>query len=303
MGQRRPVHEVADRVDALHVGAHRAVDLDQPVLGELDAGGVQAQRLDVGAAAGGDDQPVHLARLVAVGERARCASADSMSVTSVLVWTVDALPLEAALGELGDVGVLGRQHAVERLEQRSPRRPAARSAEAISEPDAPAPTTAIDAGSSSSAHASSVPITRPPNCAPGIGRLTEPVASTIVLAEISWPPTRERALAGERGLALDQVDLVLLQQPGDAAGERRDDLLAALGDAGVVDLRLGHLDAELAGLADLGQDVGDAEHGLGGDAGVVQAAAADPVLLDARRSSSRAGRRGWRRRSHRARSR
>ena len=44
-------------------------------------------------------------------------------------------------------------------------------------------------GSSSSAHASSVPITRPPNCAPGIGRLTEPVASTIVLAEISWPPT------------------------------------------------------------------------------------------------------------------
>ena len=44
-------------------------------------------------------------------------------------------------------------------------------------------------GSSSSAHASSVPITRPPNWAPGIGRLTEPVASTIVLAEISWPPT------------------------------------------------------------------------------------------------------------------
>ena len=36
----------------------------------------------------------------------------------------DALLLEAALGELGDVGVLGRQHAVEALEERDlePRR-------------------------------------------------------------------------------------------------------------------------------------------------------------------------------------
>jgi hypothetical protein len=34
-----------------------------------------------------------------------------------------------------------------------------------------------------------VPITRPPNCAPGIGRLTEPVARMIVLAEIVSPLT------------------------------------------------------------------------------------------------------------------
>ena len=54
-----------------------------------------------------------------------------------------------------------------------PRRPYA---EAISAPDAPAPTTAIRPGSSSSAHAPSVPITRPPNCVPGIGFGTEPVA-------------------------------------------------------------------------------------------------------------------------------
>ena len=51
-------------------------------------------------------------------------------------------------------------------------------------------------------------------------------------------------------------------------------------DGGEVDLRLADLDAELAGLADLGEDVGDAQHGLGRDAGVVQAAAADRVLLD-----------------------
>ena len=62
-------------------------------------------------------------------------------------------------------------------------------AEAISAPEAPAPTTAIDFGSSVSAHASSVPITRPPNSVPGIGLLTEPVASTIVFAAIVCPPT------------------------------------------------------------------------------------------------------------------
>ena len=61
-------------------------------------------------------------------------------------------------------------------------------AEAISAPEAPAPTTAILPGSSGSAHASSVPITRPPNCVPGIGFGTEPVARiTHLVASISVP--------------------------------------------------------------------------------------------------------------------
>ena len=61
-------------------------------------------------------------------------------------------------------------------------------AEAISAPEAPAPTTAILAGSSSSAHASSVPITRPPNSVPGIGLGIEPVARTThLVASISVP--------------------------------------------------------------------------------------------------------------------
>ena len=51
-------------------------------------------------------------------------------------------------------------------------------AEAISEPEAPAPTTAIFGGSSFSAHASSVAMMRPPNSVPGIGLGIEPVAST-----------------------------------------------------------------------------------------------------------------------------
>src|SRR6201999_2597122 len=57
VGQRGPGNQVADGVDALDVGAHGSVDLDEAVLGELDAGGLQAEGLDVGSAAGGGDQP------------------------------------------------------------------------------------------------------------------------------------------------------------------------------------------------------------------------------------------------------
>jgi hypothetical protein len=63
-------------------------------------------------------------------------------------------------------------------------------ADAISAPDAPAPITAIVSGSCSSAHASSVPITRPPKLVPGTGFGIEPVAITTVFACSSWSPTR-----------------------------------------------------------------------------------------------------------------
>ena len=66
-------------------------------------------------------------------------------------------------------------------------------------PDAPAPTTARLAGSSFSAHASSVPITRPSNVVPGIGRFTEPVAITIAfVASSSWSPTLTVPAGGQR---------------------------------------------------------------------------------------------------------
>ena len=155
-------------------------------------------------------------------------------------------------------------------------------ADAISAPDAPAPTTAIVAGSSVSAHASSVPITRPPNCVPGIGFLTDPVASTIVFAAICRSADRNVPPPASERLALDQLDPVLLEQPGDAAGQRLDHLLAPCADGREVDLRLADLDPELAGVADLGEHVGDAQHRLRGNARVVQAAATDLVLLDHR---------------------
>ncbi len=46
-------------------------------------------------------------------------------------------------------------------------------------PEAPAPTTTRRLGSSLSAQASSVPMTRPPKRVPGIGFLIEPVATTM----------------------------------------------------------------------------------------------------------------------------
>ncbi len=81
-------------------------------------------------------------------------------------------------------------------------------------------------------------------------------------------------------MTLDVVDLVLLEQAGHAAGERLDDLVAALEDLAEVDRALGDRDAEVLRLVDLVQHVGHAQHGLGGDAGVVEAAPADHVLLD-----------------------
>ena len=58
-----PGDEVADRVDARRGGAQRAVDLAPGrCSSELDARLVQAEPVDVGAAAGGDHEVVDLGR-------------------------------------------------------------------------------------------------------------------------------------------------------------------------------------------------------------------------------------------------
>ena len=74
------------------------------------------------------------------------------------------------------------------------------------------------------------------------------------------------------------LDLVLLQQMADAARQGRYDLLAAVADGTEIDLGIAHGDAEIGGLADLARHVGDAQHGLRRNAGVVEAAAADDAL-------------------------
>ena len=81
----------------------------------------------------------------------------------------------------------------------------------------------------SSAHASSVPMTRPPNSVPGSGLGTEPVARMTALrldlGAVEVAADLDVAVVGDRAEALDEVDLVLLEQARDAAGQRLDDLL------------------------------------------------------------------------------
>ena len=153
-------------------------------------------------------------------------------------------------------------------------------------PDAPAPTTASVVGSSlerprllgadhaaAEARAGQRPLHR-------AGREDHGLRGDLGAVEVA--ADLDVALVGHDAVALDDVDPVLLHQPRDAAGQRLDDLLAPRADGGEVDGRLADGDAEVAGLADLAEHVGDAQDRLGRDAGVVQAAPADPVGLDDR---------------------
>jgi hypothetical protein len=115
-------------------------------------------------------------------------SLDRTFRTGVLVWI--SMPCRfkprSATFEMSASSVGSTRSSISNSSTSTPRRAYA---EAISAPDAPAPTTAIVFGSSGNAQASSVPITRPPNAVPGIGFFTEPVASRIVFALICWGPT------------------------------------------------------------------------------------------------------------------
>src|SRR4051812_43456908 len=276
--ERRAGDEIADRIDAVAARLQRAVDLDEAVVLALDAGVVQPEALDVGAAPGRDDEPVDLGALATVGElHARVARLDVLDRGAGD--DLDALLLEAALGDLGDLGVLARQHAVDHLQEvdlgaeahvgrgdLGPGRAGAddrqRARHLLERPrllgadDAPAEVRAGDA----LRH-------RPGREDHALRRLVLVVADADV------------AVAGESAGALEHLDLVLLEQPCHAARQGLDDLRAALHDGGVVDLRVAHLQAEVAGVADLLQHVGGAQDRLGRDARVVEAAAADPVLL------------------------
>ena len=187
---------------------------------------------------------------------------------------------------LRDVRVLGREHAVERLEQQDLGAEPAVGGGDLGAGRAGADDRDAASGSSSSAHAPSVPITRPPNCVPGIGFGTEPVARmTHFVASISvpskLPPTLTLPSSVTEPKPSMYVDLVLLEQSADAAGERLDDLLAALAD-----LRRSRrerpstlMPKSPASSISVSTSA-DAQHRLRRDAGVVQAAAADRVLLD-----------------------
>src|SRR5215217_7084858 len=280
--ERGAAHEVADRVHALQRRAQRAVDVDQPAVVELDPGLLEAEPFDVGTAAGRDHEPVDLRALIAVLELDGVAlRLDVLDLRAGV--DVDVLLGEPAPDDLRDVRVLQRDDAVERLEQHHvhahapvgrgdlhPRRARAgddhRLRQRIERPrllrsdDPPAE---LRAGQRLGDRA---------------GREDHRLGLDLRAVEV--PADLDVAVVGDGAVALDVLDLVLLEQAGDAARQRLDDLLPPLHDLAEVDRALGHGDAEVVGLVDLGEHVGDAQHGLGGDARVVEAAASDDVALD-----------------------
>ncbi len=232
----------------------------RPCVVELDARLVEPEPLDVGAAAGGDDEPVDLARLAAVREGARSSSVVWTSSTNVAGVDLDALLLEAALGELGDVGVLGRQDAVEALEE-----PDLDAQARVRGGDLGARRAGADDGQrrgqlverprllgADDAAAERRARDRPLHRAGGEDdRLAASISCRRSAADL------DVAVGGQRAVALDDVDAVLLEQAGDAAGQRLDDLLrGAPITAPKSTVGSATCDAELAGVADLLQHVG-----------------------------------------------
>ena len=188
----------------------------------------------------------------------------------------DALLLQAALGELGDVGVLGRQHPLERLEQQH-----LDAEPGVGRRDLRARRAGADDGHRLRQLLDLLGADHPAaELGAGDRLLDRARGQHDRLRRDPLPAHGDGALPRQHTLALDQLDLVLLEQARDAARERRDHLLAARHHRAEVDLGLADLDPELTRVADLREHVGHAQHRLGGDAGVVQAASADPVLLD-----------------------
>ena len=160
--------------------------------------------------------------------------------------------------------------------------PKRRKIEANSTPTAPLPRMTIDLGISLRPIASSLVMIRLRSISmPGTLRGCEPVATMISFRAVSVcclaAGDLDRALAGQPGAALDPVDLVLLEEQLDAAGQPLDDLVLA-------GLHLGHVEADgrltdrqppvLPVLRDL-ERVRVLEERLGRDAAPVEAGAAE----------------------------
>ena len=143
VGQRGAGDQVADRVDAFARRAQRAVDLDQAALVELDAGRVEAERLDVGPAARRDHEVLGLAFSspgVKVTLPPRLDVLDERPVWTSMPCFLKPRP---ATREMSASSVGTTRSSASNSCTLAPSR---RVAEAISPPDAPAPTTATGGG-------------------------------------------------------------------------------------------------------------------------------------------------------------
>ena len=279
MGERGAADDVADRVDVLHRRAQAPVDLDQAAVVELDAGLVEAERLDVGPAPGGDHEPVDLALLVAVGERDRRVAGLHVLDERAGV-DLDVLLGERAAGDLRDVGVLGREHAVERLEQEHLRA------------HAPVGGRDLGAGRAGADHRQRLRqlLERPrllgadhaaaeARAGDGLGDRAGREDHRLGLVLACRRRGRCRRAVTEPTPSMTSILFFFIRPPTPPVSVLMT-LRRRSPTAPKSIVRLRHGDAEVGGLVDLGDDVGDAQHRLRRDAGVVEAAAADDVLLD-----------------------
>src|SRR6201996_371627 len=272
------VDQVADRED-LRVGRLAvAVDLDLAPLAELDPGRGEVQRLGVGTAPAGDAEVVDLGRLVAVGEL-DTALAHLDVLHRPPGRDLDAFFLEDPFDDFGDVFVLGGEDLRQHLDQDH------LGAEAVvGGGDLRARRAGADDGD----------LLRLLGQRPGAPGVDDAAAELDARDRQRHPAggedhafgrlvdltvRRDVALGGQRALALDQRDLVLVPEESDPAGERFRDLGAARLQGGPVDRDVAD-DPELGAVLRLMEDLRRAEDRLRRDAGVVEAATARFVALD-----------------------
>ena len=150
-----------------------------PLVVELDARGVEAERLDVRPAAGGDHEVVDLAPA-----RRRSVNVTPSSPDCDVLHERRRVDLHPLLAERRGRRPWRCRRPRSAARGRAPRTaaprcPAARRRTRSRRPTRPRRPRPASPAARSNAHASSVPITRPPNDVPGSGRGTEPVASTM----------------------------------------------------------------------------------------------------------------------------
>ena len=172
---------------------------------------------------------------------------------------------------------------------------------AISVPDAPAPITASRFGCSPRCQQAAVSRMRSPNSQPEQrlrdGARGEHDLAGLDLVAVEAPADHHVAVVGQRAVALDQVDLVLLEQARDAAGQGLDHLVAVSGGALEVDLDALRLDAELLAVKRLRSRPPPRAASPWPGCTRSSGSGRRPCPSRRRPSSSRAGRRGSRRRS------
>ena len=193
-----------------------------------------------GARPGGDDEPLRARGLAGDGERHLVLAGHDVLDEDARA-DLDALLLEAAIGELGDVGVLGRQDAIEALVERDVRAQAR-----VRRRDLGARRARADDGQRVGQLGQRPRLLGADDAAAELrarqrllhraGREDDELRRVLRAVEVA--ADLDVGVVGHDAVALDDVDLVLLEEAGDAARERLDDLLAALADGVEVDERV-----------------------------------------------------------------